>query len=413
MPSTELASAESNWRDVYVAACCRAFASLGNFIATTTLILALQPAGGYAVAALIVASFTPVIVLAPVCGRLADRVDSRMLLASVGFAQVIVVLCLVLAGHRHVMWAIALMSLHGGCQALVNPTLGALTPSMVNRSDLPRASALNQSASMIGMLTGPAIAGVAVDTVGVPMALVLSGVGPIAIVIMAFSVRTRRGGVHSVIATDPATAATREEPSWRISRDPMLRVSLISIGAVIGAVGAMNVVDVFLVIDTLNGSAAVFGFVQAAWSGGMLAGTWLVARVASKARDDGALVYGLLVMLAFLCVMISLAASVPSAAWLLPLWMLGGIGNGGMNVYGSVLLARRTPEPVRGRAYAAFGAVVHGAGTVGYAAGGLLVEAVSIRPLVAGLGVVGLAVTGIVAWPALRAVRRERAPVPS
>src|SRR5690348_3552997 len=90
----------SRWPDVYVAAGARAISACGDLLAATALALALQQAGagGIAVSALLLAATVPMVVLAPLTGRLADRVDSRMLLICAGFAQAAVCLGLAFAG---------------------------------------------------------------------------------------------------------------------------------------------------------------------------------------------------------------------------------------------------------------------------------------------------------------------------
>jgi MFS family permease len=75
-----------------------------------------------------------------------------------------------------------------------------------------------------------------------------------------------------------------------------------------------------------------------------------------------------------------------------PIWLAGGVANGGDNVFNNLLLARRVPEAARGRAFAVFGAAVQGAGMAGYLAGGLLLAVAEPRPLVAACGVVGVVV---------------------
>ncbi|QSB14368.1 MFS transporter [Natronosporangium hydrolyticum] len=406
MDFTSRSEAASRWRDVYIAAAARAIAGCGNFTAVTALVLTLQPVSGYAVSALILASTVPVVVLAPVAGRLADRVDSRRLLVAVGASQVVIALALAATGALPAI--IVLMALLGCGQAIINPTLAALTPSMVRRDDLPRASATNQTAAMLGMLTGPAIGGLLVGLYGLQVPLLLNAAALLAIVGAALLVQTRRGGSRSTPAGEPGAEPRSTTPQWRLWHDPLLRTVMIVIAGVLGVIGAMNVVEVFLIRETLGAAEVSFGLLQAAWTAGMLLGTWLLARAARRARDDGALVYGLLMTLGLVCAMFSLAAMVGGPAWLAPLWIIGGLGNGGLNVYASVVVARRAPEQRRGQVYATLGATLHGAAMAGYAGGGLLVEALPIRPLVAGLGLTGLIMVGLLTGPVIRTVRRER-----
>src|SRR3954471_2604068 len=86
------------WSDVYLSATARAVSNCGDLLAATALVLALQArgAGGYAVAAVLLAAAVPPVLLAPLTARLVDRVDSRRLLVSVGLGQVAVCTALAL-----------------------------------------------------------------------------------------------------------------------------------------------------------------------------------------------------------------------------------------------------------------------------------------------------------------------------
>jgi MFS family permease len=92
-----------------------------------------------------------------------------------------------------------------------------------------------------------------------------------------------------------------------------------------------------------------------------------------------------------------------------PVSLLGGLGNGGVNNAAGVLIGRRAPAAARGQAFAVLGAVASAATTVGYLLGGLLLALIPVRPAIAVAGLAGLAVTAAFALPVLRASRRERA----
>jgi MFS family permease len=79
-----------------------------------------------------------------------------------------------------------------------------------------------------------------------------------------------------------------------------------------------------------------------------------------------------------------------------------------VNVAAGVLLARRAPAAMRGRAFAVFGAVVNGATVAGFVLGGVVLAAVPVRAAIAAAGVGGLAVTAAFALPVLRATAREQ-----
>jgi MFS family permease len=137
----------------------------------------------------------------------------------------------------------------------------------------------------------------------------------------------------------------------------------------------------------------------------MMVGAWLVVR---RPLGDGGFAVALLATLVGACGAVALAATVPAVGWLVPLWALGGVFNGGTNVSAGVLLARRVPAAVRGRAFAVFGAVANGANAAGYLLAGVALVVLSARAVIALAGGVGLVVALAFAVPLLRAATRDR-----
>ncbi|MET7669922.1 MFS transporter, partial [Micromonospora luteifusca] len=212
------------------------------------------------------------------------------------------------------------------------------------------------------------------------------------------------GAASSGSAANPGGTSS----GWRLRRDPLMLVMVVSTAVVIAAIGGINVIEVFFIRETLGGSPTTYGLVSAAWMAGMLPGAWLAARVANRLHDDGALVRGVLVTLGVCSLMVLVAATVPAAGLLVPLWLVGGAANGGENVFANLLTTRRVPEAVRARAYASYGAAVQGGSMAGFLIGGSLLAAVRPRPLIAGAGIAGLLVVLAFVPVVARAVRRPQ-----
>ncbi|MGW3897770.1 MFS transporter [Micromonospora profundi] len=409
---------ESRWSDVWLAATARGATICGDFLAATALALALQNAGagGLAVSALLLAATLPLVVLAPLAGRLADRVDSRTLLVTVGLAQAAI--CTMLAVATHPVLVIGLVALLACGLAVTQPCLAALLPAMVRPSDMPRASAITQTAVSLGALGGPVLAGLLVGQFGTRVPLLVDAVTYLALVVAGLLLRTRRGGRPATATTpelptaqvqavpQPAKRATGTAEGWRFRRDPLMVVMVVCIAVVITAIGGINVIEVFFIRETLNGSATMYGLVGAAWMAGLLPGGWFAARLVRRLDDDGWLVRGVLVTLAGCSLMVLLASTVPTATLLVPLWLVAGAANGAQNVFANLLTARRAPESMRARAYASYGAAVQGGSMTGYLLGGLLLTVVSPRPLIAAAGAAGLLVALAFVPIVARAVRR-------
>jgi MFS family permease len=384
-------SGDSRWSDVYVVAGARAVSVCGDFLAATTLALALQQAGhgGLAVSGLLIAASLPLVLLAPIAGRIADRVDSRVVLVVAGIAQCLT--CLALAFVSNPIAVIGLVALLACGLAVTQPTLAALVPRMVRPDDLAKASGITQTAGVIGMLIAPALAGILVGLTGSRVPLLLDAASYLALIVAAFAVRTRR-------RPEPSAKA-EARVAFRLRDDRVLTVMVGSMAAVVAGVNAVNVFEVFFVRDTLGASTTVFGFVAASWSAGMLIGSVVFGRVQRRRIT----VPALLVLVAGSCAPVLAGAAVGGAGWLIPLWILGGVCNGGINVFVMVIVVGRAPAEAHGQAFAVMGGVVQTAALLGLVAAGPLVEHFDPRLLVAAAGGSGL----LIALGALPLVRRE------
>ena len=177
------------------------------------------------------------------------------------------------------------------------------------------------------------------------------------------------------------------------------------VGAVVAAASLVNVAEVFFVRSTLHSTAGMYGLMESVWVSASVAGGWWVAR---RRPSDAGLARLLLGSLALTCLGVALVATVPAVAWLAPVGLLGGAGNGGVNVAARVLLGRRVPAAMRGQAFAVFGAVANGASVAGLLLGGVLLGVLPVRVTIAAAGLGGLAATAGFALPVLRAMARER-----
>jgi MFS family permease len=395
MSFTSEAHLRDDWRDVWVAAGARAVSLGGDFLAATALVLALQQRGddGFGVAALLLASTVPMVLLAPVGGRVADRFDSRRVLTAVGLAQV--ACCVAMAFTTQPVALIGLAAALSSGLAISQPTFAALIPAMVRRQSLPRAMAIGQTANSIGMILGPALAGFLVGGFGLRVPLLLNAATYVAVVVAGLMIHTRRG------------QGRRDERrgTWQLRSDPLLARLIPAAAVVIGAISVVNVVLVFFIRDTLNASAVAYGLVDTVLTVGLVIGAWLVTRIA---RGDQSLVHGLIVSLAGMGLVFLVASAVPTVWWLMPLYIIGGGFNGVLNSVVGLLLARRVPAESRGRAMGLLHSTANGAVAVGYVAAGLLMQVLTPRQCVAASGLAGVLTMAALAVPILKAAKRPQ-----
>jgi MFS family permease len=396
----------TRWSDVYTAATCAFLAGTAMFTADFALTLRLQSEGhgGVAVAALIICATLPLVLLAPFSGRMADRFDSRALMASSGLLQTAAIVAMAFTDNLFALFALVILNACG--TAINQPVVSALVPVMAREDDLPRAIAMVQTGTLVGFATGPAAAGFLIGAHGAGAALGMAAACAVARVLLCCDIRTRRGGVRR----DLAAHAGSGRVAWRLRGDRLLSAMVLGLGAVIAAMCAVNVLSVFLVRESYGASESLYGLIKACWIVGMVAGAWIAAAVVRRLHRDVQLAWMLMACLAGVG-LVCLGQGLPlfTVLLLVPLNFIGGIFNAGENSALGIALARRVPEAFRGRANAAVNGRVNAAQLVGFLLGGVMSTAMDVRTAFIAVGVVSIAIV-LVCLPVIsRAARADDA----
>jgi MFS family permease len=366
-------------RDLWLVVVAKSVSLLGDEVAALALTLRLQAqgAGTGAVAALLVAALVPLVVLAPLVGRLVDGHDSRLLLVSSSLVQA--ALCAVLAFQTSTPSILLLVAALGCGQAVNGATWQALLPGIVGTERLPRAMGLSQAGATMASIASPALAGLLFAQFGARIPLLVDAATFLAITVAALLVSTRHGTAGGV--------RTPERGGLRLLRaDPLLRTLLLLLAVFAGLGSMVNVVDVFLVRGTLHASATWYGISGAALAVGMLVASLFAGRL----RGDGALARAFVGSTLVLAAGLLGTALVPNVYVLIPLSALIGAANGVLNVaLGSLMMGRAAAE-VRGRVAAALSGVASAAQITAYALGGVLGMSLTPREIFALGGGLGL-----------------------
>ena len=153
--------------------------------------------------------------------------------------------------------------------------------------------------------------------------------------------------------------------------------------------------EVFYAKDVLHAGDAVYALLTGASMLGMVVGASRVAPRVSPGLVAGAALAGLVLQGAAIAGQAVLAV-VPAA---LIGFLIGGVGHGAKNALIRTLVARRVPERMHGRAFAAYNAARNTAELSAIGAGGLLVTGIgpSAALILAGLGPVACGLAGLVA----------------
>jgi MFS family permease len=406
-------------RDFLVSLAGRCASRFGDEVAVVALTLRLQAAGGrpYLIALLLAAGLVPSIAAAGPAGRVADSVDSRRVLVTAAMVQACC--CVPLIFVHQVAAMIVLVAALGAGAAFSQSTWQALIPRAVGEENIGTATAVQQATFTLATILAPAVGGILTAAFGAGVALALDAFTFGAMAVAAVAIRTRRGGAQAAQGAragqraeagqdaQPAQSAEEEqsdrrEPAggWAALRsDPLLAPLVAGLTAFVLLGMMTNVVQVFLVRETLHASAAWFGALEALTMAGLAFGVLACGRITTDAARAWAVAAGAAIMsLALLAIGLA-----PEILLLVPLAVLVGAGNGMVNVCTATLVMTRTREQMRGRVSAALGAVLSAASVASLAAGGALAAVLDPRQVYLLAGALGSAVT---LWMAVRLAQR-------
>lgn len=229
---------------------------------------------------------TAVVVLSPVGGAMADRMDRRRLLQLAQGAGGLVALALAvltLTGTVRAWHVIAASLLSMAATTFDNPTRNALIGSMVPRHQLPQAFALLNPSREIAVLVGPGLAGVLI-AVGGPGVVHAVDAASYAVMI-ALLVFVRAPSDHVGRDHPPILRAIVEGARYVATRRIMLLLMSLDLSAMV--FGAYRVLLPAIALDVLDVGPRGYGLLAAAPSAGALLATYSIVRVLGRSRRLG------------------------------------------------------------------------------------------------------------------------------
>jgi MFS family permease len=371
-------------RDLVIALTGRMVSTFGDGVALVALTLRLQADGAhpYEVGLLLAAGTIPLVLLAGPVGRLIDAHDSRRLLVAGGLAEVAATIPLIFI--HSVLPMILLVVALGAAASVTGATWSALLPRIAGDDRLAEAVSAQQSLNLLVLVGAPAVGGLLAGEFDASVPMAVDAVTFVVVTIAAALVRTRR--VPERRAT--ADGSTPLRGGLAILRgDRVLAPLLAGVALVVLLVGMGDVVLVYLVRETFRASGVWYGVAEASWVTGMVVGSLGASRVRAEPRQVRATIAGA----ALACAGVACFAIAPAVWILVPLSVLGGVGNGLAGACLSTLLMTRTPDSARGRMSATANAVFGGTQGTSLLLGGAVAVVLSPRALYALAGLLGLA----------------------
>ncbi|HEX8743975.1 MAG TPA: MFS transporter [Thermoleophilaceae bacterium] len=361
--------------------------ALGDALAMVPLMLYLEDetGSGLAVAALLIALWGPVAVLAPVAGALVDRVETRGLLLVVSLAQAAVVAVLAFVSAPAAV--VALAALVGVGFAVAQPAEFALVPGVAGAGRVQEANGHVETARYLGWLLGPLLGALLAAGGGTRAALLVNAATFLAVAAAAGALGTRR-------PPEPADPGARERArdgfAFLLGDRLLAPVMLVAFVSFL-FFAASTPAEVFFAKDDLDSGELGYGALITAWTVGMGVGATVIARrVPARLLATGALVAVGVQGAGMAGATVHLALWVAVAAF-----VAGGFGLGAKNVLVRTLVHERVPDRLHGRAFAAYNGIRNAAELVALAAGGTLVATAGARWTLVIAGVVPLAAAAL------------------
>lgn len=405
--SVDSGAAQPLWRnrDFVLASSARFIATAGMGAVIISVMLHLQNlaaagqtaiAGPWLVAAYLVCSALPLVLLAPWAGRLADTRDSRTLATASSVVSAAAVAGMGLGMQyldNYLPVLFAMTFLLDTAQAVAGPTWQALLPRIVGEERTPRALGTMQATIMIASMVGPAAGGLLSGWGGSGLVFAVASGCYLAMGVAAMLIRTRRGtaaervGKENPALLDGLRLIRRDGLVWALVLGALF---FITVGE------ATNVLEVFLARDELGATETQYGLLAASFGLGMASG----AGVASRIKTPPTRLRALLVSMALTSAFLGIMSLVPNMELLFVAYTAMGASCGVLNACFGAIAIMRIPERGRGQAMAIIGGMTRAVSIGALALGGLLGALLPIRVsfLVAGVGGVlaALAVTAYV-----------------
>jgi MFS family permease len=356
-----------------------------------------QTKSPWAVTAVLIPDLLPVILLSPLFGALVDRVGWRVCAIASDLLRM-VAFTLVAFAHTLPMLIVG-AALAGIGTAMFAPAGLTGVTHLAPGQRRPAALGLFGALDDIGLTAGPALAAGLLALVAAPALLAANAVSFAVSALLLTSVGPRERSTerreYRHLWTDLRVGLRA------IGGRPEVRVLLASSTAAVLFAGVTNIGEVLLARDVLGTSASGLAALVAAHGTGTILGS-LAARFRSSWEWRRAYIAGLSCMAVDL-----LLCALSQNLWLLlPVFVIGGFGNGFALVHDRLLLGAAMPDSLHGRVFALQKALTSLAFAASFIGASVLISASGVQTTfaLAGAGMLGVIAMSSprmrTAWPA-------------
>jgi MFS family permease len=322
------------------------------------------------------ADFFPVIVIGPIAGAVADRLDRlRVMKISQGLqlVQAATLFGLTASGHINIWMLVALTAVQGVLVAFNQPARLAFIPSLVAPPDLASAVAINSVIFNLARFIGPILAGLAIVWSGVAAAFAVNALSYIAFIWALVRIRVEPEAVET--SKRRSLGGDLMDGLKYTARHPGIGALLV-LGIALGVGGRpLNELLPGFAADVYHAGAGGLSILASAIGGGaIVGGLWLAHRSHSLGLTHVVLMNSLLSGLA------AIAAIASDKMWIaVPSVVVMGFSASVAGIGMQTLIQLATDRSMRGRVMGLYGLIFRGAPAVGALAAGLVSAHLGLR----------------------------------
>ncbi|MGH2486737.1 MAG: MFS transporter [Ktedonobacterales bacterium] len=374
-----------------------------QFTAIALLWFILQVTGSGAAVGLIILCFElPGFITGPLFGRLLDRLQPRLLMATDNLLRALAIALIPALDAVGVLqlWQIYVLALCAGALSPVT-LIGArvLLPKLVPDDELDRANALSTLNLQFTYLAGPVAAGVFVAVVGGPWALFIDAASFVVMGLLLLSLPNIPSARHA----DLVRPSRRSSGFGALVTRKDLRALTVLTAIYFFSYGPLEAALPIYNQLVLHAGATGYGLLWTGFGVGAVLGA-LGTNLVAHARRPGLLLASIAILWGAFLGPLVILRQLPAAMLFLA---LAGCAWAPYAAIETSLLQRLIPEHMRGAVFGARTTLTTAAAPLGAALGGLLLG-VTTAPIVIGLSALACVLTGALglASPALRGLRR-------
>jgi MFS family permease len=326
---------------------------------------------------LIFTHFFSTVVMMPIAGVLADRVDRRRLLILSSLLRAVLVLLFPWARSPLAIYALNLALTTA--TMLGGPAQSALLPDIVEKDQLLDANALTCSLGTLTGILGPLLGGLVLNQFSVPATFILCGALSLPIVLGILLMRIPPPSVSRGKATLRAVYGEFVEGIRYARVNPVVStLTIIFItyltGLCLSTSLSMVLAERVLASESLS-AATAFSTMQSVTAAGLFAGSLLVRHVGRRYPKKRVLLVSIGIV-SLDAIGLAVARSLPFA---LAVKLISGIGTGMVDSMRPTLLQEHVEEEKLGRAFSLFTGVTSISSAIAVYAGGWLADRTSIQ----------------------------------